>query len=288
MVLPAYSGWFFSNQYLQHFGLLAPDKFDYNLNKPPDSIVFPLFILGLGIFGSLIILVIELSHLLHSKKNDSFGLGKFVLPLKKPIFTVLILILLAFHIRILVFERVVVAGESMKPLFEDGQTLWLEKVTTGINLPPLSFPFGNIFTTGKYPPFGWKLPGRGSIIVFHYPVLNSGYFIKRLIALPGDHYQIKNGAVYINGNILPENYLPSGTITKPLSDIYQPPVAEIPDELFLLDNAVRYSAMNGCHSSGVVPAHSIFVLGDNRHNSRDSRAIGFIPSFYLIGVVLGN
>lgn len=96
----------------------------------------------------------------------------------------------------------------------------------------------------------WQLPfrinadaeeiERGDIVVFK-PSGESIYYIKRVVGLPGDTLEFSEGQVYLNGNLLTEDYLPEGTET--------------------------YSAI----SKFVVPDDSLFLMGDNRSNSRDSR-----------------
>lgn len=102
--------------------------------------------------------------------------------------------------------------------------------------------------------FAYQLddPQRGDIIVFRHP--NSELnLIKRVIGLPGDMVDIQNGVVHVNGVALDEPY------------IQAPPT---------------YS------SSWVVPEGQFFVLGDNRNNSSDSHAWGFLPLDHILGKAL--
>jgi len=97
------------------------------------------------------------------------------------------------------------------------------------------------------------VPERGDILVFHYTSNPRRVFIKRAIAVPGDTIEIKNGGVFINGEKQKETY-----ILEPTMDSY--PLA-------------------------TVPPNYIFVLGDNRNNSEDSRYtdVGFVPYDLIIG-----
>jgi signal peptidase I len=100
---------------------------------------------------------------------------------------------------------------------------------------------------------GYRLgePARGDIIVFRYPPDPTQIpYIKRVIGLPGDQVSISNGEVSVNGHLLTEPYIAA------------PP------------------ARGG---SWVVPPDSLFVMGDNRNNSSDSRAWGFVPLDNVIG-----
>ncbi len=100
-------------------------------------------------------------------------------------------------------------------------------------------------------PYYFREPKRGEIIIFKYPEDPTKEYVKRLIGLPGDKIEIKNGVVYVNGNPLEEPYVQNKT-----SDNYGPIT---------------------------VPQNSYFVLGDNRPVSVDSRYWGFVPKKNLVG-----
>jgi signal peptidase I len=93
-------------------------------------------------------------------------------------------------------------------------------------------------------------PQRGDIIVFHYPRDPSQEFIKRVVGLPGDQVNITDGNIYVNGQRLEEPY-----------------ISISPNYL----------------GNWVVPQDHLFVLGDNRNNSRDSHEWGTLPMNYVIG-----
>jgi signal peptidase I len=90
-------------------------------------------------------------------------------------------------------------------------------------------------------------PEHGDIVVFKYPANPKLIFIKRVIGVEGDKVEIKNHKVYVNGTVLDEPYINE----RPLADF----------------------------SEVVVPSDTVFVLGDNRNDSRDSRYsdVGFVP-----------
>lgn len=98
---------------------------------------------------------------------------------------------------------------------------------------------------------------RGDILVFKYPRDPSKGYIKRLIGLPGDTVEIRAPEVWVNGTRLSEPYV-------------DPKMNQSPTP----------------HPLVTVPAHSYYLLGDNRDNSSDSRLWGFVPAELLIARVV--
>lgn len=145
--------------------------------------------------------------------------------MKKYVLIILLVVGFAFLFHNYVFARVTVTGPSMQPTFNNKDVIFVEKISTKI---------GNI--------------NRGEIIIFDSNNENNDIYIKRVIGVAGDKINIKDGKVYLNGQILMESYLPQGTITK----------------------------ANSSTTEYVVPKGYIFVLGDNRGNSTDSRMLGLI------------
>ncbi len=95
-------------------------------------------------------------------------------------------------------------------------------------------------------------PKRGDIVVFKYPKDTSRYFVKRLIALGGETVALKDSQLYIDGQLVPEDYLPPG---------------------------LRF----GSYGPVTVPEGYYFMMGDNRNNSSDSRDWGFVPRNLIVG-----
>ena len=104
--------------------------------------------------------------------------------------------------------------------------------------------------------YTFNSPERGDIIIFKYPDDESVYYVKRIIGLPGETVEIKDGFVYIDGQILTEDYL---TVTT--EGDFGP-----------------YEVPEGCY----------FVLGDNRNNSHDSRywTNTYVPEENIVGKAL--
>jgi signal peptidase I len=101
--------------------------------------------------------------------------------------------------------------------------------------------------------YEFDVPNHREVIVFHYPAQPNIEFIKRVIGLPGDKIKISEGRVYRNGQLLEEPYLKTKT--------------------------------QGDYGPVIVPPGSVFVLGDNRLNSLDSRdpSVGMVPINEIVG-----
>lgn len=119
---------------------------------------------------------------------------------------------------------------------------------------------------------------RGDVVVFEKPpsdvsAMNVKDLIKRVIGLPGDRITFESGRVYINGQLLDEPYLPTGTLTQPGSGTPDPTAADRTAHQCLPDDPC------------VVPEGYVFVMGDNRGNSQDSRysQVGFIDQDTIVG-----
>lgn len=167
-------------------------------------------------------------------------------------------LLLAVLIFVLVRSVVLnyrVDGSSMEPTLHNGEMLIVNRraysnfeIGSWVNwLPGVSIPDGESW----YP---FDPPRRGDIIVFDPPGNSSEPYIKRVLGLPGERISIHDGSVYVNGQRLDEPYLDSQTSWRGIRT----------DEYF------------------VQPGY-VFVLGDNRNNSSDSRVFGAVPVTDIIG-----
>src|SRR5690625_5052357 len=108
---------------------------------------------------------------------------------------------------------------------------------------------------------------RFDIVVFDAPDVEDSYYIKRVIGLPGDQIEMKNDVLYINDEAMEEPYLTENKEDSPFPML---------TENFSLEDKTGKSK---------VPEDMLFVMGDNRLVSRDSRAFGFIPLDSVVGEV---
>jgi signal peptidase I len=120
---------------------------------------------------------------------------------------------------------------------------------------------------------------RGDLVVFRYPEDIRQNYVKRVIGLPGDRIRLENKQVIRNGSRLMEPYTQhiTGYIDAYRDDFPQPP------ELYTTPRGRDMLARHVENGEVVVPADALFVLGDNRDNSADSRYWGFVPRSYVIG-----
>ena len=161
----------------------------------------------------------------------------FIFELVKIIVISLIIII---PIRHYVIQPFYVKGASMEPNFYDHEYLIIDEISYRFNEPQ-----------------------RGDIVVFRYPRNPQEYFIKRIIALPGEKVRVKEGKVFVYndenkyGFVLPEDYLAPNTKTYSLTE----DIIELEDDEY-------------------------YVLGDNRNSSKDSRSFGPVNRSFLTGRVV--
>ena len=190
--------------------------------------------------------------------------------------SLLVVLIAVFFIRTFVAEATVIPTGSMEQTILIGDHVFLNKVLYGPRLP---------YTSLRIPAF--RAVRRQEIAAFRYPRNPTVMFVKRVIAVGGDVLRIENKKVFVNGQRLDEPYLQfqSSTIF-PLRDNFPPPVnqiATLPAAWGLDPGWARemplYIQKDGLH----VPPGYLFVMGDNRDNSLDSRFWGFVPENHVVG-----
>jgi len=210
--------------------------------------------------------------------------------------TVIYAALIAVGVRTVAFEPFNIPSGSMIPTLLVGDYLFVSKYSYGYSR--FSLPFSPPLFSGRI--FG-SLPKRGDVAVFKFPRDNSTDYIKRIVGLPGDRIQVRQGVLYVNGQASDrqslgnyetrdggirklvrryEEILPGGRKHEILKETDGTEAAHRPG----FDPAREFDANNTIEYT--VPPNHVFAMGDNRDNSYDSRfmnGVGFVPVENLVG-----
>ena len=177
----------------------------------------------------------------------------------------------------------IVSG-SLEPTLEVGDRFMLSKFSYGYNRYSVPFAPGFIGEDRLFE----SAPERGDIALFHLPYHNNEDVIKRVIGLPGDTIEMKDGRLYINDTLVPRSFVRTVDYTD-----YHSHSQHVTEYEETLPNGVKHRIYERSdHGQAdntqvyVVPTDHYFMMGDNRDNSIDSRFlndIGFIHKKYLVG-----
>ena len=173
-------------------------------------------------------------------KEERMEKKKFIKEYLEPI---VIAVLIALFIRTLIVQAFKIPSSSMEPTLQVGDHILVNKFIYGVKIP---------LTDIKL--FKFKKPERGDIIVFIYPRDHSKDFIKRVIGMEGEKVEIVLNKIYINDKLIND---PWGQYNEK-------------------SHWIRYLQPMERYGPEIVPKNSLFVLGDNRDNSQDSRFWGFV------------
>ncbi len=163
--------------------------------------------------------------------------------------SIIIALILALVIRQFVVQAFKIPTGSMRMTLIEGDRILVNKFIYGAEVP---------FVGIRLPAF--RQPQRGDVVVFRYPEDPKKDFIKRLVALPGETLEIRNGSIYINGILNKDQFIHNRYY-------YNRPESDFGKEGQIIK----------------VPENSFYVLGDNSSSSRDSRYWGFVPKKNVLG-----
>lgn len=179
------------------------------------------------------------------------------------IICIVVAITIALLVRYYIGTPTVVESVSMKPTLVAGQRLWLSRWTRTIKQMPkrgdiitfeapskISINQEDVNLENPVALYDYKPEGLWNKFEYYIMETSKTSYIKRVIALPGEHVEIKEGSVFINGKKLKEEYLADGIVT---------------------------DMERGYYNNFIVPENTVFALGDNRTQSTDCRVFGCVP-----------
>ncbi|HMK73632.1 MAG TPA: signal peptidase I [Myxococcaceae bacterium] len=194
-------------------------------------------------------------------------------------------LLVALIIRTVLIEPFKIPSGSMLPTLEIGDQIFVNKFIYGVHVPYANWvPFPLV-----------RKPQRGDVIVFNNPVDTSKDFIKRVVGLPGDEVELRNDVVFINGREQPRRLLADNSVSwdqPPPAGEWQTVRGELFEETLDARPHLVLQTRRGQGNFGPVrvPAGTVFVMGDNRDNSADSRlglgvsaGVEYVPYGYIKG-----
>ncbi len=176
---------------------------------------------------------------------------------------IIIAVIIALLVRYYIGTPTIVESVSMNPTLKEGQRLWISRWTRTTKKMPergdiitfeapskINYTKNEIDLSNPIARYENEPTGIWNRFVYYVLEINKISYIKRVIALPGEYVEIKDGYVFINGNQLEEDYLPDGIVT---------------------------DMTKGLFNNFTVPENTVFAMGDNRTQSTDCRVFGCIP-----------
>ena len=194
-------------------------------------------------------------------------------PLREYVENIMVALFLALCVRTFILTGYKVPTTSMAPNLKPGDFIFSYRLPFGVKVP---------FMTTKV---AGQLPQRGEIVVFTFPDIPKVNYVKRVVGLPGDRIELRNGRLIVNN----------------LSFQYEKLSSEILGDLEGSENQILLQESNRSESRSIilqkrdseksfgpiiVPENEVFLLGDNRDSSDDSRYWGTVPANRLEGRVV--
>ncbi|MEO6951172.1 MAG: signal peptidase I [Polyangia bacterium] len=192
-------------------------------------------------------------------------------------------VLIALFLRAFVVEAFKIPSGSMIPTLQVGDHIFVNKFIYGIRVPFTNIKIGESV----------RAPHRGEVIVFIYPKDPDKDFIKRIVATAGDIVQMRDGVLYVNNEAVPHQLVEGDCVYDDYdetTDQWEKRDCEITRETV---RGIEYTTYHnpGLDTPGpphnttpfTVPPHSVYVLGDNRDNSHDSRWWHEVPEDNIKG-----
>ncbi len=228
------------------------------------SLVLIILVLITGVIWGVDHLLFEKRRIARAKELGQKAREPVMVEYARFLFPVVVIV---FLLRGFIAEPFRIPSGSMLPTLEVGDFILVSKSSYGIRLPVLNKKI-----------IDFSVPERGDVIVFRYPEDPSIDYIKRVVGIPGDKITYQDKKLYINGSPQPQLELGNYQV-----DSYGQ-FARLQEVLggekhdILVNRRIPAS-----DSEYTVPEGHYFAMGDNRDNSRDSRAWGFVPDENLVG-----
>jgi signal peptidase I len=187
--------------------------------------------------------------------------------------SIAVAVLIALFLRAFVVEAFKIPSGSMIPTLQVGDHIFVNKFIYGIRLPWTNIKFGMTY----------RKPRRGEVIVFIYPREPDKDFIKRIVAVEGDTVEVRDNQLYVNEQPVPRQHIDGDCKYEDYEEATgrweERRCEEWQETLDGNTYTTIYDKNGPTHSSRAqhVPPNSVFVMGDNRDNSHDSRFWGFVP-----------
>lgn len=228
---------------------------------------FELILFYVLLFSGILILI-DFIFLVPKRKASSQHQLPFIIDYARSFFPILLLV---FSARSFAFEPFRIPSGSLKPTLLVGDFILVNKFDYGIRLP---ISHKKIVSINE--------PKRGDIVVFREPTPESRDLIKRVIGLPGDHVSYRDKILYINNQQISQQFERYDTDQE--DDMGPWAVVQKQENLLgVVHRIYQIPTRENDDFDVVVPAGKYFMMGDNRDDSEDSRAWGFLPEQNIIG-----
>ena len=230
--------------------------FDFNLILVPVTLIF------------FLVWLLD-KFVLKQRANKGRDQENFVVTWAYDFWPVLAVVLI---LRSFLYEPFNIPSDSMVPTLETGDFILVNKFDYGIRLPVIH---KKLFTINE--------PKRGDIVVFHGIADPSMDLIKRVIGVPGDHMSYINKILFINGKQIPQTFVKFDIDQEDQNSPWK--VEQKQENLFGIKHDIYQipDRENDNFYDVIVPPGQYFMMGDNRDDSADSRAWGFMPDEKIIG-----